>query len=269
MPEEDQLLGRYEVALDTPVDLWDPRSRRPIPKRLPRPTEPVKIVFEDRIFTWHPGGEEYHPSVSVQFADIDNYQAEREAMEHFLLTLSFHLRQPIRVMFPAAQYPRAVDTPSLARQPRRGTFSLTAPLQLVIEDDSNLRLALGLFRDAATSESPFYEFLGYYKVLEVVTGSEEQRDVWIDEQAPASKSREWRVLAWELEPPSDWSDYFRDSSRNAVAHAIRSRKGAVSIDPDDPDDQSRLARDAVFLKELARVAIEGRWPDAVKGSFTP
>lgn len=189
-------------------------------------------------------------------------------MERFLSGLSFFLEQPIRVMFPAVQDPRGADTPSLARQPRRGTFSKTAPLLLEVDNDSDLRLSLALFRDAVTSESPFYEFLGYYKVLEVVAGGEERRNDWIDENAPKHLN-DWQVLGWESEPPSEWSDYFRESSRNAIAHAIRTHKGAVSIDPDDPDDRSRLGRDAAFLRRLARVAIDDRWSDSVRGVHRP
>jgi hypothetical protein len=256
--------GRFEVAIRTPVDIWAPGKQPPPSKPLRRPTEPVAILFEGRTFTWFPGDDDHYPSVALPFEG--DYEAERRSMQRFLSALSYHLQQPIRVDFEAAQGSRREDSPPLARASRRGGLILTGPSELRVVEDDSLRLCLALFRDAFSSQSPFYEFLGYYKVLEVVTGGDLDRDRWIHEHA-GEHAAEWRALEGEDERPSDWAIYFKNSSRNAIAHALRSREDAAHIDPDDPSDQARLRRDARFLAILAKQGIDERWPKALKAFY--
>lgn len=254
--------GRYEVAIRTTVDMWSPGRQPPPSTPLRHPSEPVRIFFEDRSFTWFPGDDDSYPSVALPFESGD-YEAERRAMQRFLSALSYELEQPISIIFETAQGSRPEDSPPLARA-RRGTgLLLTGPSELTVIDDDDLRLCLALFRDAFASESPFYEFLGYYKIIEVVTGSESERNRYINENADAALN-EWRALEGEDERPPNWADYFRDSSRNAIAHALRSRPEAVHVDPDDPSDQQRLRRDARFMQAMARKAIDQRWPEAIR-----
>ncbi len=259
------MAGRYEVALRTDVDMWAPGKQPPPANPLRGPTEPVEIVFEDRTFTWFPGDEDNYPSVAIAFEGGD-YQAEREVMQRFLSALSYALRRPMGVIFEAAQGSRPSDSPALARARRGPGLRLTGPSTLLVIDDESHRLCLALFRDACSSESPFYEFLGYYKVLEVVAGAEAARDRWLNESAGGAIA-DWRPLEGENERPDDWASYFRDSSRNAVAHALRTRPDAAHIDPDDPRDQARLRRDAQFLRVLATKAVDERWPDGVKSTY--
>ena len=132
-----------------------------------------------------------------------------------------------------------------------------APVRVHVESDSQLRVALGLYREGLSAGSPFYRFLAFWNVLDAVfNGDESARDAFL--RARATGMHQIPNAAG-----SDVAKYLRQESRHAIAHVIRDRPQDTTIDPDAPADRERLEDDAYCLHKLARIAVVERWPDGV------
>lgn len=98
-----------------------------------------------------------------------------------------------------------------------------------------------------SERSPFYGFLAYWKVLEAVVGDDPgQIARWIEDHARADEF--------------GLGDEMRDRCRDAAAHRERSRGSKTVVDPDDPRDRRRMEEARRRLGEIARHAIDDRWP---------
>jgi hypothetical protein len=69
---------------------------------------------------------------------------------------------------------------------------------------------------------------------------------------------------WSPPDVTDIAGHLWRNSRNAIAHVVRSDPSDTSIDPDLPRDRERLDDEGRWLKELARLAIETKWPTPVE-----
>jgi hypothetical protein len=87
-------------------------------------------------------------------------------------------------------------------------------------------------------------------------GDEDARDAFLRAVGPISLSNPHTARG-------DVAAYLRDDSRNAIAHIVRTKPQATSIDPDLPSDRERLELDSHWLHDLARRAVLQRWPKAV------
>jgi hypothetical protein len=258
-------MARCEVAVRANVAFHTRRPPYPL-HRLPS-AEQVVIEFEGRDFVWHPtlepgpDGEEWWPGVTVVVKDHNNYDEEAELMHRFLSALTFELRQPIEVLnFGGSGQPDPL-APPVPRAARRGLGDLvvTAPLGVETVADQRLRHVLALYREGLNSESPFYRFLCFWNALEAVFDDNRTKVTrFLNENAPNYARRD------DYDPPpSDWAEYLRNSSRNAIAHAVR-EPGRPVLDPDLPLDRERLYRDSRLLDDLVRAAIVERWPEPVQ-----
>jgi hypothetical protein len=136
--------GRYEVALDSGLELRDYKSFPPLDRMrsLATSVEPVTIEFEGRSITWHPGTDEYLPVVSILIASADDYREEREVVARFLSVLSFMFGSPIRIYSSGATSFRSETDAPFLEQPRlKGTIH-PAPRSISLLDDAELRLCL-------------------------------------------------------------------------------------------------------------------------------
>jgi hypothetical protein len=138
-----------------------------------------------------------------------------------------------------------------------GTQLAVAPSEVTVDPDSQLRLALAVYREGLNAASPFYTFLAFWNVLEVVFGGNgTKRNAFIRAEAPKSY--------WKVGVKGDVAAYLREESRNAIAHIVRDNPTDTSIDPDLPRDRERLDLETRWLRDLAKKAVEGRWPRPVQ-----
>lgn len=146
-----------------------------------------------------------------------------------------------------------------------GQFSVQInifPFGRTLETDPKSRLALALFREARTVNSTPYEFLGYFKILNIV---------WNDRWATINDTRERPIvdgirttlphlkdsqslqrLRVISQTQTDPAAYLYESGRCAVAHANLSNV----VDPDDFGDLRRLSADMCIIKEIAEYLLE-------------
>lgn len=232
---------------------------------------PFPITFEGRDFVWHSHPERLpergegrdFPVVTVMVADPSDYLEEALAAERFLSALSFAERVSMAsANSGAASWPGPLDSPTVrAGGADSGWIATDVPARLEIANDDRLRLVLALHREAISADSPFYGFLAYWNALEASFDDDDKAlNVFIN-ASPV------RAPGWFRDreiPAEGWSTYLRESSRNAVAHAVRA-PGRPVLDPDDPRDRSRLTRDSDLLDHLLRYRVEERWgPYAVE-----
>jgi hypothetical protein len=123
--------------------------------------------------------------------------------------------------------------------------------------DPRLRAALAVYREDLSAASPFYRFLAFWNVLETSFPNDEaKRDSFIRRVAPSSSYLSFPTLG-------DLAQHFRENSRNAIAHIVRSDPTDTSLDPDMPEDRERLDLEARWLQDVARKAVLQVWPDPV------
>jgi len=116
------------------------------------------------------------------------------------------------------------------------------------------KLALGLYREAQNSSSTFYEFLSYYKILELAVPNKGKtaRRHWLNTVAIpklAHMDRMKEILANH----SDLEQYLREVKVNGIKHAIKG-----TVDPDSPLDQLSTTKDNRIMEEIAKLVMRDR-----------
>jgi hypothetical protein len=233
--------------------------------------ESVTIEFDGRDFGWlalkrfehqHPDEPPPGPTVTTIVPE-DTYEEwgdAREALQRFLSAIAFHY--DVRVESRATSggsgesnllHPYgAIDaSDAFAHQ------VVTAPQRVEVDADPRLRAALAVYREDLSAASPFYRFLAFWNVLETSFPNDEaKRDSFIRRVAPSSSYLSFPTLG-------DLAQHFRENSRNAIAHIVRSDPTDTSLDPDMPEDRERLDLEARWLQDVARKAVLQVWPDPV------
>ena len=136
--------------------------------------------------------------------------------------------------------------------------SISFPFGRKLESGTKARRALALFREARTVNSNAFEFLGYFKILNIfwkdkydskktnpiIEGIRKTLPSITDELAQ-DRLRELRKTR------DDVPTYLYESGRCAVAHAYAD----PIIDPDDMPDLWRLSQDVWIIKAIAEYLI--------------
>jgi Methylamine utilization protein MauJ len=232
--------------------------------------ESVTIEFEGREFGWlahtrfeHglPDDPDPGPTLTTLVpADThDEWRTAHELAQRFLSALAFHFNTRVESKAtsggssePELLHPHgAIDA-----RDTYGVQIVTAPSRVRLDADARLRVALAVYREAISAGSPFYAFLQFWNVLEAAfDGDGARRDAFLRRVAPTLSDR--------LPITGDVATHFRDASRNAVAHVIRTNATSTTIDPDLPEDRERLDLERAWLREVARRAVYERWPQPV------
>jgi hypothetical protein len=131
--------------------------------------------------------------------------------------------------------------------------------------DAKAKLALALYREGLSANLVLYQFLGFFKVINILRNSGGDQKKWIKEnlQHVTDKKTQARVDAIR-QRESDVANYLYASGRCAVAHAFDQN---TIVNPDDPTDLKRLSDDLPVIRELARLAIEQEFGVKSKRDF--
>lgn len=131
--------------------------------------------------------------------------------------------------------------------------------------DPKAKLALALYREGLSVNLVPYQFLGFFKVINILQNSGAAQKKWIASnlQHVTDNKALARVAAIRGSEP-DVADYLYKSGRCAVAHAFDQTN---VVNPDDPADLIRLSEDLPVIRELARVAIEREFGVKSKRDF--
>jgi len=146
---------------------------------------------------------------------------------------------------------------SVPSETRMVGSSIAFPFGRELEENSKARLALALFREGRTVNSISFQFLSYFKILnifwndryvngknDIIEGLRQTLHNITDEQAQ-------KRLTEIKDTEADVSAYLYQSGRCAVAHAYAD----PIIDPDDTSDLRRLSQDLWIIKAIAEYLI--------------
>ena len=230
---------QVELVIDTPIHFGDVAE--------------VWFDYQGSTLRWLNQTAHEHGAVIVPVTAGGEDAGYRLAMR-FLSALSFQEDLPIAVL---AHVPGLRSSrPHLSIPKHLGGVRLSPILHRAREAEPTARrqLALAFYREGANSRSVYYEFLNYYKVIQLAFNEGGARiESWINENVEGlnysgvlERVREIR----HVEP--DIAKYLYKSGRCAIAHTGY----APSVDPDDAEDLLRLTRDLILAKGLARLAIE-------------
>lgn len=117
-------------------------------------------------------------------------------------------------------------------------------------NSSRKELALSFYKEGLNSESVFYKFFNFWKIIEVAIKEKKSRDDWIRSTCSHVRMEKQRV-AEIMAREEDIVSYLDYSCRSAIAHVFHK----PYIDPDNLEDNTRISKDVHLVEELARIAI--------------
>ena len=117
--------------------------------------------------------------------------------------------------------------------------------------------ALAFMREAASSNSIYYAFLNYFKVVELANAANDTSKAkrWINdnvERVCNKNNLEWYKKVVVNGGEKDPGFYLSKTERTAIAHAEYNYRGAKTHNPDNPADWRRTQEDIVVMRALAR-----------------
>lgn len=205
-----------------------------------------------------PATRETEQSVHINLRGISDVDA-LTLINRFLSILSWCDDQPMENRYGWSGNPVPVPVP---RESRVVGSSIAFPFYRDLERDEKARLALALFREARTVNSTPFEFLSYFKILNIfwkdrleTINGQRQNPIIEGIRATLPKLKDElavnRLRALGTTEP-DVPKYLYESGRCAIAHAYAD----PIVDPDDVSDLRRLSEDLYIVKEIAEHLIE-------------
>ena len=213
--------------------------------------EEIYFSFEGKTFRWINGTPESRPILSVGFKEMNNSKDVETVVNKLLSFLIWQHQVPIRKTYGARGPRRSIP---LTWGPRM-VGGLKIDTQYLLSryekhNSSRKELALSFYKEGLNSESVFYKFFNFWKIIEVAIKEKKSRDNWIRStclHVRMEKQRVAEIMARE----EDIVSYLDYSCRSAIAHVFRK----PYIDPDNLEDNTRISKDVHLVEELARIAI--------------
>src|SRR5207249_2402862 len=127
------------------------------------PTQETTVEFGGHKLVLKPATRETEQSVHINLRGISDVDA-LTLINRFLSILSWCDDQPMENRYGWSGNPVPVAVP---RESRVVGSSIAFPFYRNLEQDEKARLALALFREARTVNSTPFEFLSYFKILNI------------------------------------------------------------------------------------------------------
>lgn len=218
------------------------------------PTKETKIMFAGQELVLRPATKDTEQSVHIALNGISDTEA-LTIINRFLSLLTWCDDQGMENLYGWSGDPVPVSVP------RRSHFvgsSIAFPFYRDVEADRKAQLALALYREAMTVNSVPFEFLSYFKILNIFW-----KDKFINKTNEIIEGLRGVLPKIEGNLPKkriselsnqhqDVAKYLYESGRCAVAHAY----SHPIVDPDDVTDLRRLSQDIWVIKAIAEFLIE-------------
>lgn len=213
------------------------------------PDRQFEVSFGNYRFVLMPCTKENSASIHVEAHSLDDLE-ELTSINRFLSVLSWGYKDSLETDYgwSGSPLPVAIQAPNLARSINPHLLTRWNPLQ-----DQKQRLAVALYREALTVNSLPYQFLGFFKIINVLYKSGPEQIQWITATLPklSHKPVQERLATLQHSEPNVGL-YLYESGRCAVAHAFAD----PLVDPDDLTDLHRLSADVDVVRALAEYLIE-------------
>ena len=213
------------------------------------PDHRLEVMFGDQRFVLLQRTGEHSASIHLETKSEDQLE-EMTTVNRFLSVVSWSYKESLHNEYgwSGNPIPVAVPAPNLARSINPHFLIRWNPLP-----EPKQRLAVALYREAMSVNSVPYQFLGFFKIINILHKSGPAQVEWIRTTIPqlaVGYVREHIAILERSEP--DVAQYLYESGRCAVAHAFSD----PLIDPDDLTDLRRLSADLDVARALAEHLIK-------------
>lgn len=214
------------------------------------PIEETEVNYCGHTLTLRPGGKEQMPTIAFAYQPGMGFDAALTIVRQFMSALSWVDRAAIR-----EELVSGGGQPVRILWAQRGNM-ITHKFRkdyLPVPESDRSRLALALYRDALGLNSTAYQFLGFFKIVNLMKRDGGEQVKWINSVLPHIQEHRAVSRKMELEESeSDLGKYLYESGRCAVAHAFAD----PIVNPENVADRKRLARDLPLIQSIAEYAIE-------------
>lgn len=222
----------------------------------------VYFDFIDRPIRWINGTGLNFPSISVPTKEED-YSDSTELAHKFIAGLSFEAGVPIAQISSVGS--SSVHYPPFVNQPKT-LGGLQLEHRFLQSDISNLAeftdkewTALDYFHQGINADNPYLEFLSYYKIIDMIAPSDENKQKeWIDNNIDSNLPQtdpNWKSEV--LAPHSRTAgSYLCHTCRVKAAHGQPDKNKVLKVG--NQAEIRAMARDAEVMQTLARKVINDR-----------
>jgi hypothetical protein len=218
------------------------------------PEQETKIVFGGHELVLRPATKDTEQSVHIALKGLSDVEA-LTLINRFLSILAWCDDQGMENLYGWSGNPIPVSVP---RRSRSIGSSIAFPFYRDMENDQKARLVLALYREARTINNIPFEFLSYFKILNMFwkDKSRNHKNELVEglrNVLPRISNEEaLKRIETLSKQHSDVAHYLYQSGRCAVAHAYSD----PIVDPDDVSDLRRLSEDMWIIKAVAEFLIE-------------
>jgi hypothetical protein len=185
----------------------------------------------------------------------DKYKEAYEAGSRFLSELAWLFDTRVVILtFAEGEWKAQINVGNMTFSRILSVINLDGYKQIAFTRDQ--QLALGIYRQGVSSNSIFYGFLSYSKVLNIKCPTGKDHKIWINNKIHKIRNGYIINIIDKLKKDGvvDFGDHLYRSGRCAIAHASLQRGDPIA-DADSYDDHFRIARELPIAKALAGIFI--------------
>lgn len=212
------------------------------------PSSNVSVEYQRRKFLLRPEAIEHYADVVLHIDNkCDPVEIESE-IRRFLSVLSWAKNGSAAIV--SSELSTSESPRRIPRKPRveLGKF----PSLSLTSRTPEVRLMLGLYREAISVNSPLFAFFGFFKILNTRYAGDDQQH-WISCNLHRLKDPAAVERASELgQKGIDVGSHIYRDIRTAIIHASERH----NVDPDETTAVASLSRDLPLMKALAELFIE-------------
>lgn len=215
------------------------------------PEKQKEVKYGNHTFLLMPLTKEYSASVHIELKGISDVEG-LTLINRFLSALGWKCDEPAINHYGWSGSPKPVPVPRY-QIPYGYSPSKDFPNEVYEITDKKAKLAVALYREARSLESVPFQFLSYFKILNIFWNRKNELVENLRDSLPNLTDKECIERIKEIEnKKGDVADYLYKSGRCAVAHAFAD----PIVDPDDVTDLHRLSEDLWLMQNLTAYLIE-------------
>lgn len=223
------------------------------------PRDYLKTEYGGLTLHIKPGHDDAVSLVSVFLDDMSQSDGARLVVNRFLSAMAWKERSPFVTLdaIIGGALPTEKDTPrfnySEGRVLRGAIISRFDFEHLQSPSTDKQKLALALYREGLNSNTDFYRFLSFYKIVNIGYANGHEQAAWMN----TNLDKVWNHFAQsrleELKRTvPDVGNYLLRQGRDAIAHAFNQ----PILDTDFPTDRTTINRNVDVMQGLAEVFIQ-------------
>jgi hypothetical protein len=219
----------------------------------PWPSWTVCTQFKNQELFMVPDGDNHSRAVVAWLSDDSSEPTLLAIVNRFLSALVWKDGRPLWAgsFHPSRDYPTPIG---VRGRDRMRQVTNCAPSFLFETDDVQQLLALALHREAVCANLVQYQYLAFYKIINIEHDKGKDQTKWIADNL--SKVREDRAIqslnAIRGRGEDDVAAYLYEDHRCAIAHSYQENQ---RLDPDDPGGLIRVREALPLVRALAWIVM--------------